>query len=123
LVWWWTIPIVVLENIQRRVDLGEPPMLASERGGRQVFFAVIATTATLVAVFLPLIFLPGLIGRIFSELAVTITGAVVLSSFVALTLSPMMTSKLLKPSTELRGPAKWVNRRPRPGCRPAIATA
>jgi multidrug efflux pump len=101
--------IVVLENIQRRVDLGEPPMLASERGGRQVFFAVIATTAVLVSVFLPLIFLPGLIGRIFAELAVTITGAVVLSSFVALTLSPMMTSKLLKPSTELRGPAKWVN--------------
>jgi len=101
--------IVVLENIQRRVDLGEPPMLASERGGRQVFFAVIATTATLVAVFMPLIFLPGLIGRVFSELAVTITGAVVLSSFVALTLSPMMTSKLLKPSTQLRGPAKWVD--------------
>ncbi|WP_439635018.1 efflux RND transporter permease subunit [Oceanicaulis sp.] len=102
--------IVVLENIQRRVDLGEPPMLASERGGRQVFFAVIATTAVLVSVFMPLIFLPGLIGRIFAELAVTITGAVVLSSFVALTLSPMMTSKLLKPSTELRGPARWVNR-------------
>jgi len=101
--------IVVLENIQRRVDLGEPPMLASERGGRQVFFAVIATTLVLVAVFLPLIFLPGLIGRVFSELAVTITGAVVLSSFVALTLSPMMTSKLLKPSVELRGPAKWIH--------------
>ncbi|MFW6300585.1 MAG: efflux RND transporter permease subunit, partial [Oceanicaulis sp.] len=100
--------IVVLENIQRRVDLGEPPALASLRGGRQVFFAVVATTATLVAVFVPLIFLPGLIGRIFTELAVTITGAVVLSSFVALTLSPMMTSKLLKPSTEARGPARWV---------------
>ena len=100
--------IVVLENIQRRVDLGEPPQLASLRGGRQVFFAVIATTATLVAVFVPLIFLPGLIGRIFTELAVTITGAVVLSSLVALTLSPMMTSKLLKPSREARGPARWV---------------
>lgn len=58
--------IVVLENIQRRVDLGEPPALASLRGGRQVFFAVIATTATLVAVFVPLIFLPGLIGRVFT---------------------------------------------------------
>mgnify|MGYP001547374154 FL=1 len=102
--------IVVLENIQRRVDLGEPPELASLRGGRQVFFAVIATTATLVAVFVPLIFLPGLIGRIFTELAVTITGAVVLSSLVALTLSPMMTSKLLKPSGEARGPARWVSR-------------
>ncbi len=100
--------IVVLENIQRRVDLGEPPTLASQRGGNQVFFAVIATTAVLVAVFVPLIFLPGLIGRIFSELAVAITGAVILSSFVALSLSPMMTSKLLKPSTEAKGPAKWV---------------
>ena len=100
--------IVVLENIQRRVDLGEPPELASLRGGRQVFFAVIATTATLVAVFVPLIFLPGLIGRIFTELALTITGAVVLSSFVALTLSPMMASKLLKGREEARGPARWV---------------
>jgi multidrug efflux pump len=100
--------IVVLENIQRRVDLGESPMLASQRGGNQVFFAVVATTAVLAAVFVPLIFLPGLIGRIFAELAVAISGAVILSSFVALTLSPMMTSKLLKPSTEAKGPAKWV---------------
>lgn len=101
--------IVVLENIQRRVDMGEPPALASLRGGRQVFFAVVATTATLVAVFVPLIFLPGFIGRIFTELAVTICGAVILSSFVALTLSPMMGSKLLKPSGEARGPARWVD--------------
>lgn len=102
--------IVVLENIQRRVDLGEPPALASLRGGRQVFFAVIATTATLIAVFVPLVFLPGFIGRIFTELAVTISGAVILSSFVALTLSPMMGSKLLKPSGQAKGPARWVDR-------------
>lgn len=101
--------IVVMENIQRRVDLGEPPMLASLQGARQVFFAVIATTATLVAVFVPLVVLPGLIGRIFTELAVAITGAVVLSSFVALTLSPMMSSKLVRPSTGTRGPARWVD--------------
>lgn len=101
--------IVVLENIQRRVDMGEPPALASLRGGRQVFFAVVATTATLVAVFVPLIFLPGFIGRIFTELAVTICGAVILSSLVALTLSPMMGSKLLKPSGEAKGPARWVD--------------
>ncbi|WP_417488188.1 efflux RND transporter permease subunit [Maricaulis sp.] len=101
--------IVVLENIQRRVDLGEPPALASLRGGRQVFFAVVATTAVLVAVFVPLVFLPGFIGRIFTELALTIAGAVVLSSFVALTLSPMMASKLLRPSREARGLAKWVD--------------
>ncbi|KAA5804982.1 efflux RND transporter permease subunit [Alkalicaulis satelles] len=101
--------IVVIENIQRRVDLGEPRITAALNGGRQVFFAVIATTATLVAVFVPLIFLPGLIGRIFTELAVAIAGAVILSSFVALTLSPMMASKLAKPSVNARGPARWVD--------------
>ncbi len=101
--------IVVLENIQRRVDLGEPPMLAALRGGRQVFFAVVATTATLVAVFVPLIFLPGFTGRIFTELAVTISGAVILSSLVALTLSPMMASKLLRPAREAKGAGKVVD--------------
>jgi multidrug efflux pump len=101
--------IVVLENIQRRVDMGEGAALASLRGGRQVFFAVIATTTVLVSVFVPLVFLPGFIGRIFSELALTIAVAVILSSFVALTLSPMMASKLVKPSGEARGPARWVN--------------
>ena len=101
--------IVVIENIQRRVDLGEPPITAALNGGRQVFFAVIATTATLVAVFVPLVFLPGLIGRLFTELAVAIAGAVILSSFVALTLSPMMASKLARPSVNLRGPARWAD--------------
>lgn len=101
--------IVVLENIQRRVDMGEGPALASLRGGRQVFFAVIATTAVLVAVFVPLVFLPGFIGQLFTELSLTIAAAVIISSFVALTLSPMMASKLLRPSREARGPAKWVD--------------
>lgn len=101
--------IVVLENIQRRIDLGEGPALAALRGGRQVFFAVIATTAVLIAVFVPLVFLPGFIGRLFTELALTIASAVILSSFVALTLSPMMASKLLRPAREARGLAKWVN--------------
>lgn len=101
--------IVVLENIQRRIDLGEGPALAALRGGRQVFFAVVATTAVLVAVFVPLVFLPGFIGRIFTELALTIAAAVVLSAFVALTLSPMMASKLLRPTKDSRGVARWVN--------------
>lgn len=101
--------IVVLENIQRRMDLGEGPALAALRGGGQVFFAVIATTAVLVAVFVPLVFLPGFIGRIFTELSLTIAAAVILSSFVALTLSPMMASKLLKPTGQARGPARWVD--------------
>ncbi|MGQ0533035.1 MAG: efflux RND transporter permease subunit [Caulobacteraceae bacterium] len=90
--------IVVLENAQRRVDtLGEPPLVAAERGSRQVFFAIVATSAVLVAVFLPLLFVGGYVGRLFVELAVTIAGVVVISAFAALSLSPMMCSKLIKP--------------------------
>ena len=99
--------IVVLENIQRRIDLGEPRTLAAMLGTRQVFFAVIATTATLVAVFVPLVFLPGQIGRIFVELSLTVVSAVVLSSFVALTLTPMMASRLLQPAKESSGITQW----------------
>ncbi|MEN1942755.1 efflux RND transporter permease subunit [Luteimonas sp. MJ293] len=101
--------IVVLENIQRRADLGEPPMLAALNGGNQVIFAVVATTAVLVAVFVPLIFLPGVIGRVFVELAITISGAVVLSSVAALTLSPMMASKIVVPSQKTTGLSRWVH--------------
>ncbi len=90
--------IVVLENAQRRVDtLGEPPLVAAERGSRQVFFAVVATSAVLVAVFAPLLFVGGYVGALFVELAVTIAGVVVISAFAALSLSPMMCSKLIKP--------------------------
>ncbi|MEZ5962049.1 MAG: efflux RND transporter permease subunit [Hyphomonadaceae bacterium] len=90
--------IVVLENVQRRVDtLGEPPLVAAERGSRQVFFAIVATSAVLVAVFLPLLFVGGYVGRLFVELAVTIAGVIVISAFAALSLSPMMCSKLIKP--------------------------
>ncbi len=88
--------IVVLENIQRRIDLGEPPLLAAYRGARQVGFAVIATTIVIVAVFTPLIFLEGFVGRIFGELAATVAAAVIISSLVALTLSVVMCSKLLR---------------------------
>ncbi len=88
--------IVVLENIYRRVEMGEPALLASYRGARQVAFAVISTTAVLVAVFVPIAFLGGNIGRMFAELAVAIAGAVVFSSILALSLSPMMCSKLLR---------------------------
>ncbi len=88
--------IVVVENIQRRVDEGEPPLVAAERGTRQVFFAVVATTIVLISVFAPLMFLPGYIGRLFVELAVAIASAVAFSALLALSLSPMMASKLLK---------------------------
>ncbi|WP_147652551.1 efflux RND transporter permease subunit [Vulcaniibacterium gelatinicum] len=89
--------IVVLENIQRRADLGEPPLLAARRGTRQVAFAVIATTAVLVAVFLPIGFMEGNTGRLFRELSAALAGAVAISAFVALTLTPMMSSKLVRP--------------------------
>ncbi len=91
--------IVVVENIQRRVDEGEPPTVAATRGARQVFFAVVATTIVLISVFGPLMFLPGYIGRLFVELAVAIAAAVAFSAFLALSLSPMLASKLLRPAS------------------------
>ncbi len=87
--------IVVLENVQRRVEGGEPPLLAAFNGSRQVAFAVIATTAVLIAVFVPVVFMKGNMGTLFWELAVTIGGAVTFSTLLALTLAPMMSSKLL----------------------------
>ncbi len=87
--------IVVLENIQRRVEEEEPPLLAAFNGARQVAFAVIATTAVLIAVFVPIAFLEGNLGVIFAELAVTIGTAVIFSSVLALSLTAMMCSKLL----------------------------
>jgi len=87
--------IVVLENIQRRIEEGEPPLLAAFHGSRQVAFAVIATTAVLIAVFVPIAFLDGNLGVIFAELAVTIGTAVIFSSILALSLTTMMCSKLL----------------------------
>lgn len=90
--------IVVTENIQRRLDHGEPPLVAAERGTRQVFFAVVATTIVLLAVFAPLLFLPGYVGRLFVELAAAIAAAVAFSAFLALTLSPMLASRILRPA-------------------------
>jgi multidrug efflux pump len=103
--------IVVLENCQRRTDLGEPPLLAATRGTRQVAFAVIATTIVLVAVFLPIAFMEGNQGRLFRELAVAVASAVLISGFVALTLTPMMCSVLLRPHAHKRGFNDWVNNR------------
>ncbi len=90
--------IVVVENIQRRIDEGEPPIVAAQRGARQVFFAVVATTVVLISVFAPLMFLPGFIGRLFVELAVAVAAAIAFSALLALSLSPMLASKLLRPA-------------------------
>ena len=102
--------IVVTENIQRRLDLGEPPLVAAERGTRQVFFAVVATTIVLLSVFAPLLFLPGYVGRLFVELAAAIAGAVAFSAFLALSLSPMLASKILKPAKSSGWLARNVDR-------------
>lgn len=89
--------IIVVENIVRRMkELGETPLVAAYNGARQVGFAVVATTLTLIAVFLPITFLEGDIGRLFSEFAITMAAAVAFSGLVALTLSPMLASKFLK---------------------------
>ncbi|HEY0967749.1 MAG TPA: efflux RND transporter permease subunit [Opitutaceae bacterium] len=88
--------IVMLENIYRRIEEGEPPLQASLFGARQVAFAVIATTLTLAAVFLPVAFQSGQTGRLFYEFGVTLAVAVLVSAFVALTLTPMLCSRMLK---------------------------
>ena len=88
--------IVVLENIYRHVESGMEPFQAAIKGVREISFAVVAMTLTLAAVFAPLAFTPGRTGRLFGEFALTLAGAVLVSGFVALTLTPMMCSKLLR---------------------------
>lgn len=102
--------IVVLENIYRRIEMGEPPLLASYRGAREVGFAVIATTLVLISVFVPLVFLEGNIGRLFTEFALAIAAAVAFSSFTALTLTPMLSSKILHKRERSSGFGAWVDR-------------
>lgn len=87
--------IVVLENIYAKIEQGYPPIQAGLKGIQEVFFAVIATTIALIAVFLPIIFMQGFTGQLFREFGIVIAGAVVISSFVALTLSPMLSVRLL----------------------------
>ncbi len=87
--------IVMLENIVRRIELGESPLVAAFKGSKQVSFAIIATTLVLVAVFIPLIFVKGLSSVLYMETGVTLSFAVIISSFVALSLSPMLASKVL----------------------------
>ncbi|SLN10638.1 Multidrug resistance protein MdtB [Roseovarius litorisediminis] len=94
--------IVVLENIQRRIENGESPLVASLRGARQVTFAVIATSVTLIAVFVPLSFMPGQVGRLFVEFGWVMAGTVAISTFVALTACPALAAKLLR-AKDLKG--------------------
>lgn len=87
--------IVVMENIYSKIELGMSPLEAGHKGSNEIFFAVVATTVALVAVFVPIVFLQGTTGRLFREFSIVIAGAVVISSFVALTFTPMISTKLL----------------------------
>ncbi len=87
--------VIMTDAIYRRIENGESPLVAAYKGSRQITFAIIATTLILVAVFLPLIFIEGIAGTLFKETAITLSFAIVVSSFVALTLSPMLGSKFL----------------------------
>jgi HAE1 family hydrophobic/amphiphilic exporter-1 len=90
--------IVVLENIVRHRELGEEPLEAALKGSREISFTIISMTLSLVAVFIPIIFMSGLIGRLFHEFAITISVAILVSGFVSLTLTPMLCSRFLRSS-------------------------
>jgi multidrug efflux pump len=88
--------IVMMENIYVKIESGMKPLEAGISGSNEIFFAIISTTITLVAVFFPIVFLEGMTGRLFREFSIVIAGSVVISSFVALTLTPMLSTKMLR---------------------------
>ncbi|HMX05002.1 MAG TPA: efflux RND transporter permease subunit [Chitinophagales bacterium] len=88
--------IVVLENIYAKVERGVKPLQAAHEGSKEITFAIISTTITLVVVFLPIVFLEGLTGRLFREFGITVAGSVLISALVSLTLTPMMSARILK---------------------------
>jgi multidrug efflux pump len=95
----------MIENIVRHMEEGEPPLKAALRGASEIGFTVISLTLSLIAVFIPLLFMTGLVGRMFREFALTLTIAVVASAIVSLTLTPMMCGRLLRPGREVPGNA------------------
>src|SRR5947209_649343 len=94
--------IVMIENIVRYIETGEKPLEAALKGSQQIGFTVISLTVSLIAVFIPLIFMSGIVGRLFREFAITLSIAVAVSAIVSLTLTPMMCARLLRPETEER---------------------
>jgi multidrug efflux pump len=94
--------IVMIENVVRYIELGVPPLEAAYRGARQIGFTIVSLTASLIAVFIPLLFMTGVVGKLFQEFAVTLSVAVVVSAVVSLTLTPMMCGQLLRPASEHR---------------------
>jgi len=102
--------IVMIENIVRHMENGEPPLKAALRGASEIGFTVISLTLSLIAVFIPLLFMTGLVGRMFREFALTLTIAVVASAVVSLTLTPMMCGRLLRHGAEHRTSGHWAQR-------------
>ncbi len=88
--------IVMMENIYSKIEKGVKPIKAAHIGASEIFFAIISTTFTLVAVFLPIVFLQGITGKLFREFAIVVSGAIIISTFISLTLTPMLSSRLLK---------------------------
>ena len=99
--------VIMTDAIYRRIENGETPLVAAHKGSKQITFAIIATTLILVAVFLPLIFIEGIAGTLFKETAIALSFAIVVSSFVALTLSPMLGSKFLDNKTKSNFLVRW----------------
>ena len=98
--------IVMIENIVRYIEEGERPFDAALKGAGQIGFTIMSITFSLIAVFIPLLFMGGIVGRLFREFAVTVTVAVVMSAFVSLTLTPVMCARFLKraePATSAAG--------------------
>jgi multidrug efflux pump len=97
--------IVMIENIVRYIEAGEPPLQAAYKGAKQIGFTIVSLTVSLIAVFVPLLFMTGVVGRLFSEFAVTLSVSVIVSALVSLTLTPMMCGRLLRrPADEHPGP-------------------
>src|SRR6185312_5783661 len=93
--------IVVTENVSRYIEQGDTPMRAAFKGAKQIGFTIVSITASLLAVFIPILLMGGVVGRLFREFAVTLSIAIAMSAIISLTLTPMMCARLLRPEHEL----------------------
>ncbi len=100
--------IVMIENIVRHIEMGEKPLEASLKGASEIGFTVVSLSVSLIAVFIPLLFMTGIVGRLFREFAIVLSVAVVVSALISLTLTPMMCAKLLKPEDEHKKPGRFL---------------
>ena len=99
--------IVMLENIVRHMEMGERPMEAAFRGAREIGFTIVSMTLSLAAVFIPVLFMSGILGRLLHEFAVTISVAILVSGVVSLSLTPMLCSRFLRASKEVQHGRLW----------------